>query len=81
MSDEMAELLSRATTDRAEDNQARVTRDKAYTLLKQAIDEIRSVGQYVFWRDAQRYRGYVSQYARRYNKNRKDEETAGPAAE
>jgi hypothetical protein len=67
MSDEMADLLSKATADRADNNHARVTRDKAYTLLKQAVDEIRECGQYVFWRDAQRYKGYVSVYFKRHN--------------
>ena len=81
MSDEMAELLSRSTTDRAEDNQARVTRDKAYTLLKQAIDEIRSVGQYVFWRDAQRYKGYVSAYFKRHNSGNKTNQDNTPGTE
>lgn len=76
MSDEMAELLSRATSDRAGDNQARVTRDKAFTLLKQAIDEIRECGQYVFWHDAQRYKGYISQYHRRWNKSNKNNAVA-----
>ena len=80
-SNEMAELLSRATSDRADNNQARVIRDKAYTLLKQAVDEIRDCGQYVFWRDAQRYKGYVSQYNKRFNKTRTSSEEMAPATE
>ncbi len=73
-SDEMAELLSLAATNRADNNEARVTRDKAYTYLKQAMDEIRECGQYVFWRDEQRYKGYISQYVKRHNKNRSSDQ-------
>ena len=42
--DEMAELLSQATANRADNSESRIIRDKAYTLLKQAVDEVRSVG-------------------------------------
>ena len=71
----MADLLSKATSDRGDNNQARVIRDKAFTLLKQAVDEIRDCGQYVFWRDTQRYKGYVSHYHKRWNKSNKNTET------
>ncbi|MGD9899145.1 MAG: hypothetical protein AB7T22_08460 [Calditrichaceae bacterium] len=77
-SDEMAELLSLAATDRVDNNETRVTRDKAYTYLKEAMDDIRECGQYVFWRDDQRFKGYVSQYAKRYNKNRKSDQESVP---
>jgi hypothetical protein len=67
---EMAELLSLASSERATDNEERVIRDKAFTLLKEAVDQIRTCGQYVFWRDAQRFKGYVSTYNKRFNQNR-----------
>jgi hypothetical protein len=38
----MAELLSRSTTDRADNSKERIIRDKAFTYLKQAVDEIRA---------------------------------------
>lgn len=78
---EMADLLSKATSDRGDNNQARVIRDKAFTLLKQAVDEIRDCGQYVFWRDAQRYKGYVSQYNKRFNKARTSSEEMASSME
>ena len=65
--EEMATLLSQVSVDRAERNSERVIRDKAYTFLKQALDEVRACGQYVFWRDEDRLKGYVSQY----HKNRR----------
>ena len=61
-SDEMATLLSQATVVRADQNAERVLRDRAYTYVKQALEEIRNCGQYVFWRDEERLKGYVSQY-------------------
>lgn len=73
---EMAKLLSRATTVRVDNNQARIIRDQAFTHLKDAIDEIRACGQYVFWRNNQRYKGYVSQYYKRISRSRNtDQET------
>ena len=33
-------------------------RDKAYTHLKQAVDQVRECGQYVFWRNEARLKGY-----------------------
>jgi len=73
-SDEMAQLLSMATTERASDNQARIIRDKAFTLLKETVDEIRQCGQYIFWRDPQRFKGYISFYHKRWNNQPKDAE-------
>jgi hypothetical protein len=81
LSDEMADLLSRATSDRADNNQARVIRDKAFTLLKQTVDEIRDCGQYIFWRDPQRYKGYVSQYNKKYNSRRSSQKELEPEVE
>jgi len=78
---EMAELLSQATSDRADNNAARVIRDKAYTLLKQAVDEIRDCGQYVFWRNAERFKGYVSNYNKRFNNKRSAEAGTTPSDE
>ena len=40
-------------------------RDKAYTHLKQAVDEVRECGQYVFWRNEARLKGYSSRYFRK----------------
>jgi hypothetical protein len=70
-SSEMAALLAQKTSARKAAKKAHVVRNKIYTLLKQAVDEIRVCGQYVFSYDASRYVGYVSHYARRYNKKRK----------
>jgi hypothetical protein len=63
---EMARLLAgaKATTGTTA---AKIIRDQAFTYLKQAVDEVRSVGQYVFWQKKDRLPGYSSQYFRRQN--------------
>jgi len=61
--------------ERMNDSQLRVTRDKAYTYLKQAMDEIRRVGQYIFWRNDELQRGYTSKYIRKHSKSKKESTT------
>lgn len=64
-SDSLAETLAIANGERYTMNEAKLTRDKAYTLLKAAVDEVRECGKYVFWRNDDRLVGYASQYNRR----------------
>ena len=45
-------------------------RDKAYTLLKWAVDEIRECGRFVFWRTPERLKGYSSPYWQARNAER-----------
>ncbi len=59
---EMAQLLANANGKKMEDNKMRLLRDKAFYYMKEAMDEIRRVGQYVFWKDEQRRKGYVSKF-------------------
>ncbi len=63
--DTLSDLLAQATTDREENNSARVIRDQAFTHLKEVVDAVRNCGQYVFWRNAERLKGYGSRYLRR----------------
>jgi hypothetical protein len=62
MSAEMAKLLAGSNSKKLEDNKLRIMRDKAYAYMKEAVNEIRRCGQYVFWQDEQRYKGYISRY-------------------
>ncbi|TAJ12143.1 hypothetical protein DMA11_13880 [Marinilabiliaceae bacterium JC017] len=62
LSDQMADLRARANGEKFDANQNKVIRDKMYTLLKRAVDEVRDCGKYVFWRDKDRLKGYVSRY-------------------
>lgn len=70
MSDALANILSSAQVEREGGNRSMTIRDQAYTHLKEAVDEIRASGQYVFWRNEERFQGYISQYHRKYNKAR-----------
>lgn len=55
-------LLAKANGERKEDSSPKITRDKAYTYLKQAVDEIYEAGKYLFWKDEVRRKGYYSRY-------------------
>lgn len=72
LSSEMAKLLAEANGQKMQDNNLLITRNKAYTFMKKAVDEIRRNGQYAFWRNPQRYKGYISQYYKKLNAGRKN---------
>ncbi len=61
-SSEMTVLLAIANRDRMEPNEAKKIRDQAYSHLKEAVDEIRFYGQYVFRKNKDRLIGYRSNY-------------------
>ena len=61
-------LLARATGSTAESKKAKLIRDQAYSYLKEAVDEIRDYGQYVFWKNEARQNGYYSAYRREANR-------------
>lgn len=68
MANEMGELLGKANGGQLNDNAAKLLRDRAYTHLKEAIDEIRATGKYVFADNERRLKGYSSDYLRRKNR-------------
>lgn len=63
--DEMGELLGIVNGERETDSETMIIRDKAYTYLKQAVDEVRDCGKFVFWRNPERAQGYSSDYWQR----------------
>ena len=69
---DLAVVLANANGEAGDDVDVKDIRDKAYTHMKQAVDEIRTTGQYVFWRDEDRKKGYVSAYQKRLNQRRKE---------
>jgi len=71
MADDLSAVLALANGEDGNDGNIKELRDKAYTYMKQAIDEIRTTGQYVFWRDEDRKKGYVSAYQKQLNQRRK----------
>jgi hypothetical protein len=66
--DELADLLAEANGDKADQNESKIIRDKAYTYLKELVDEIRVAGKYVFRNDKNRLKGYISQYWKKQNR-------------
>jgi hypothetical protein len=64
----LSPLLATATSESAQDNETKANRDRAYTHLKEAVDEIREHGRYVFWKDEDRRKGYASDYVRKSRK-------------
>lgn len=67
LADRMADLLGATNGERKEVSEAMIIRDKAYTYLKQAVDEIRECGKFVFWRNPDRLKGYVSEFWQKRN--------------
>ncbi|MCV9387380.1 hypothetical protein [Reichenbachiella ulvae] len=64
MASEMSVLLATMNGERFENNQTKKLRDKAYTLLKATVDEVRETGKFVFWKEEDRRRGYISSHWR-----------------
>ncbi|MBN2527122.1 MAG: hypothetical protein JXR76_12065 [Deltaproteobacteria bacterium] len=54
------------------DDIVQTVRDKAYTHLKEAVDAVRECGQYVFWKDKIRSKGYRSEYVARARRREED---------
>jgi hypothetical protein len=73
MADRMADLLGAANGERKKDSEALIIRDKAYTYLKTAVDEIREHGKFVFWRNPDRLKGYRSDYWKYKNATKNSE--------
>ncbi|TAJ11287.1 hypothetical protein DMA11_17365 [Marinilabiliaceae bacterium JC017] len=63
LSDELARILAIANGEKAEDSSAKLLRDKAYTYLKEAVDEVRRVGRFVFKNEKARLVGYQHNYS------------------
>lgn len=68
LADELSDILARANGERNNPEKSKQVRDRAYTHMKQAVDEIRRIGQYAFYRNDGRRKGYVSRYFRMANR-------------
>ncbi len=79
----MATVLAEAhSTDNI--NEARVIRDKAYTHLKEAVDEIKDAGKFIFRYEPDTLEKFSSDYLRRQNReyrNKPEETDLTPNAE
>jgi len=65
ISSDLTDLWAMATGDRMEYSEKKKIRDQAYTHLKEAVDELRECGQYVFWHNDARIKMYRSLYMQR----------------
>ena len=74
--DTIAQLLARVNGDRLSGNDGRSLRDKAYTYLKEIVDEVRACGKYVFHDNDARFSGYSSAYFRRKKRSLSESKTA-----
>lgn len=62
LSGQMANLLAIVNNERKRNSEALIIRNKAYTYLKQAVDEIRVCGKFAFRRNPDKLKGYSSGY-------------------
>ena len=70
--DELADLRARANGDKGEQNESKIIRDRAFAYMKELVDEIREAGKYVFRNDKNRLKGYSSQYWKKINRRKKE---------
>jgi hypothetical protein len=71
----LMDVYSRATIQYRDRHEGTEIRNKAYYHLKEAVDRIRSAGQYVFIENPIRKRGYISEFKRikkRKSKNKRE---------
>ncbi len=82
-SKELGNLLARSKGEDHLDHESFKLRNIAYTHLKEAVDEIRDCGKYVFWNDKVRWKRYTSPHIRKLHrkyrkpKNKKDDDGSG----
>ncbi|WP_103068127.1 hypothetical protein [Aquimarina sediminis] len=57
-SENLTELLIRSNGDISSTSRTKELRDRAYTHLKEAVDEIRETGKYIFRKKTERHKGY-----------------------
>ncbi|WP_319482928.1 hypothetical protein [uncultured Draconibacterium sp.] len=72
LADTLADLLAEANGDKADPNESKIIRDKAYLHMKELVDEIREAGKYVFRKDPNRLKGYSSDYWRKIHRKQKN---------
>jgi len=82
LSHELGSLLARYKGEDQIDHEYEKLRNKAYTLLKEAVDEIRDCGKYVFRDDIEQWKRYTSSHIRKLHrkyrkpKNKKEDDEA-----
>jgi hypothetical protein len=67
-SDTLATLLAAANDEKGIDKEVKIIRDRAYTYLKLAVDEVKNCGRFVFWKKPERLKGYHNKYQNKHRK-------------
>ncbi|MCP5106608.1 MAG: hypothetical protein GY950_24700 [bacterium] len=75
MADELRRMYAESTKSRLRFPEAKTIRDRAYTHMKEAVDEICKCGRFVFKGNKERLHGYRSNYLRSRNINRRKKKT------
>ncbi|MFA8435621.1 MAG: hypothetical protein ACEPOZ_13965 [Marinifilaceae bacterium] len=75
-SDRLGSLLSQVNGARDTNCEAKILRDRAYTYLKELVDEIREYGKFLFWRNEDKLKHYCSERNRKLTQKRRQEELA-----
>ena len=78
LADQLAEILATVNSEKEINTGFLEIRNKAYTLLKNTVDEIRECGRYVFWHNPERLKGYSSAYWQSRNAERPARKPAKP---
>ena len=73
--DELRRIFSEATNSRLRFPEAQDIRNRAYTHLREAVEEIRTCGRFVFKGNKERLYGYRSNYLRSRNIKHRKEKT------
>ena len=70
IADYITELLNGVKKEENELSEKLEVRNRVYTLLKEAVDEVKGCGKYVFWNNQNRLKGYRSAfYYKNYEKS------------
>lgn len=79
LSAELSRVNAEANDQASVSNHYKAMRDRAYTVLKKAMDEVRACGQFVYWRDPARLKPYTDSYSPRTRGVEEQETPVEPA--
>jgi len=78
MSFDLGPVYAGATSERSERSENRNLRNKAYFHLKEAVDKLRKAGQYAFWQNEEKLKGYRSTHIRSRNEKYRNKKSNPP---
>jgi hypothetical protein len=75
MSATLADLLAKCTGEKKAQHELKDIRDRAFTIMKQTLDEIRDCGKYVFADNPDIKKMFTSDYLRKHRSKTQDDES------